>query len=211
MYLPQAFRENRAEALADLILNYPLATVVHGAERGEVQADVLPLIPASDGHLRGHVARGNALVDADGERVLVIFRGPDAYISPNWYPSKHETGREVPTWNYTMVQIEGRLRVIHQRDWLLDMIRDLTDRHEAALPDPWKVDDAPPDHTRKMLDAIAGLDIEVERVEGKFKLSQNHPARNRAGVVDGLRQRSAERDPALIEMMLRHAAVESQA
>jgi transcriptional regulator len=204
MFQPRAFRETRAEALADLILNYPFATVVHGAE-GEVQADVMPLIPAPDGHLRGHVSRGHPLVDTDGSRVLVIFRGPDAYISPNWYPSKHETGREVPTWNYAMVQIQGRLRVVHERAWLMDLLRDLTDRHEADLADPWRIDDAPAEHTQKLLNAIAGVDIEVEQVQGKFKLNQNHPMRNRAGVIDGLRERGGERDQALVDFMLRYA------
>jgi transcriptional regulator len=206
MYQPKAYRETRAEALADLILNYPFATVIHGGGNGgEVQADAVPLIPAANGHLRGHVSRGNPLVDADGAQVLVIFRGPDAYISPNWYPTKHETGREVPTWNYAMVQVHGHLRVVHEREWLLDLVRDLTDRHEAGMPQSWNVDDAPEDHTLKMINAIAGLDIEVDRVEGKFKLSQNHPARNRTGVIDGLRQRGGERDQALVELMLRHA------
>jgi transcriptional regulator len=210
MYQQQAFRESRAEALADLILNYPFATLVYGAN-GDVQADAVPLIPAANGHLRGHISRGHPLVDADDSRVLVIFRGPDAYISPNWYPSKHETGREVPTWNYAMVQMHGRVRVVHEREWLLDLVRDLTDRHEAELPQPWQVDDAPPEHVQKMLNAIAGLDIEVERVEGKFKLNQNHPARNRAGVVDGLRQRDGERDQALVELMLRYTSTDEAA
>ena len=210
MYVPQAFREGRAEALADLIISYPFATVIH-THGGEIQAEAIPMIPGSDGHLRGHVARANPLVDADNSDVLVVFHGPDGYISPNWYPSKHETGREVPTWNFAMVQVHGRLRVVHDHDWLMDLLRDLSERHESDLPKPWHVDDAPAEYTSRLLDAISGIDIEVKRVEGKFKLSQNHSARNRAGVVDGLRGREGERDAALIDLMLRYQATDEAA
>ncbi len=121
--------------------------------------------------------------------------------SPNWYPSKHETGREVPTWNYGVVHVHGHLRVIEDAVWLRQLLERLTDRHEAGQPKPWHVSDAPVDHIEKMLGAIAGLEISIDRIEGKFKLSQNHPAANRAGVVDGLRQRDARGDDALADLM----------
>ncbi len=112
----------------------------------------------------------------DGAEVLVIFRGPEGYVSPNWYPSKHETGREVPTWNYAVVHVHGRLRVVDDHGWLRQLLERLTDRHEAGQPQPWHVSDAPADHIEKSLGGIVGLDISIERIEGKFKLSQNHPA-----------------------------------
>jgi transcriptional regulator len=152
--------------------------------------------------LHGHVARGNELAKADGAEVLVIFRGPDAYVSPNWYPSKHVTGREVPTWNYAVVHMHGRLRVIEDPIWLRALLERLTDRHETGQAAPWRVDDAPADHVEKLLGAIVGLEIAIERTEGKFKLSQNHPAANRAGVVDGLRVRAHRHDADLAGLMI---------
>ena len=137
----------------------------------------------------------------DGAEVLVIFRGPDGYISPNWYPSKQETHREVPTWNYAVVHVHGRLRVIDDATWLRQLLERLTDRHEAGLPVPWHVSDAPEDHIEKMLRAISGLEISIDRIEGKFKLNQNHPAANRAGVVAGLGKRAGRGDAELADLM----------
>ncbi|RAP56395.1 FMN-binding negative transcriptional regulator [Oleiagrimonas sp. MCCC 1A03011] len=210
MYQPKHFKELRAEALADVMLGYPFATVVHSDANGP-QANPVPLLPGANGRLRGHVARGNPLAKADGERVLVIFHGPDAYVSPGWYPSKDEDeGRVVPTWNYATVQVHGRLRVTHDSGWLMRLLTDLTDRHELGMDTPWSVDDAPADYVKTQLKGIAGLDIEVERVEGKFKLSQNHPVRNRVGVIQGLRKRAGERDEALATLMLRYGKETSE-
>jgi transcriptional regulator len=154
-----------------------------------------------DGVLHGHVARGNELVRLDGAEVLLIFQGPDGYISPNWYPSKHETGREVPTWNYAVAHVHGRLRVIDEAIWLRRLLETLTDHHEASQPQPWKITDAPEDHIEKSLRAIVGLEITIERIEGKFKLSQNHPEANRLGVIEGLRQRDGDGDAELADLM----------
>ncbi|MCW8807796.1 MAG: FMN-binding negative transcriptional regulator [Rhodanobacter sp.] len=182
-----------------LIREYPFATAVAYAPGG-LAVNHLPF-ELVDGVLHGHVARGNELARMDGAEVLLIFRGPDGYISPNWYPSKHETGREVPTWNYAVVHAHGRLKVVDDVVWLRRLLETLTDRHEAAQPQPWKVSDAPADHIEKSLQAIVGLEIAVERIEGKFKLSQNHPAGNRAGVVAGLRQRDGDGDAELAALM----------
>jgi transcriptional regulator len=200
MYLPRSFQETREHALQALLRDYPFATVVIAGAAG-LAANHLPL-ELVDGRLHGHVARGNELAKADGAQVLAIFQGPDAYVSPNWYPSKHETGREVPTWNYAVVHVHGRLRVIEDKAWLRMLLERLTDRHEAGQEKPWHVDDAPADHVEKMLGAISGLDIAIERIEGKFKLSQNHPERNQAGVVDGLRARAHRHDGDLAALML---------
>lgn len=200
MYLPSSFRETREDRLHALMQAHPFATMlVHGADG--LAANHLPLELIDGTHLHGHVARGNELSRHDGAEVLVIFRGPDGYVSPNWYPSKHETGREVPTWNYAVVHVHGRLRVVEEAHWLRALLERLTDRHEAGQAKPWRVADAPEDHTQKLLRAIVGLEITIERIEGKFKLSQNHPAANRAGVMAGLRERAAPGDAALADLM----------
>ncbi|GLQ96074.1 FMN-binding negative transcriptional regulator [Dyella mobilis] len=202
MYLPRSFHETRTDVLHALIRSYPFATVVMQGGDGLV-ANHLPFELAGDSLLQGHVARGNELAKADGAPVLAIFQAADGYISPNWYPSKRETGREVPTWNYAVVHVRGRLRVVHDKVWLRTLLEKLTDRHEATQPEPWHVGDAPEDHVEQMLNAIVGLEIAVEHIEGKFKLSQNHPDANREGVIKGLGERAGRRDAELVELMQR--------
>ena len=205
MYTPSYFRETRVEAMHGLIRDYPFATVVVQTADG-LSANHLPF-ERVDGVLHGHVAGGNELVRMDGAEVLLIFRGPDGYISPNWYPTKHETGREVPTWNYAVVHVHGRLKVIKDAQWLRRLLETLTDHHEAGQPQPWHVGDAPEDHIASSLRGIVGLEVAIERIEGKFKLSQNHPDGNRAGVIEGLRQRDADGDRELAEWMVRQEAL----
>jgi transcriptional regulator len=131
-----------------------------------------------------------------------VFHGPQGYVSPNWYPSKHANGgREVPTWNYAVAHVHGRLRVVRDAGWLRALLDALTNRFEASEPAPWKVADAPADHVEKLLGAIVGIEIAIERIEGKFKLSQNHPDANRAGVVGGLTRRGQGDDLALAALM----------
>lgn len=199
MYTPKHFVETRVDVLHGLIRMYPFATVMTHAAHGLV-ANHLPF-ELVDGVLHGHVARGNELVKMDGAEVLLVFHGPDGYVSPNWYPSKHETGREVPTWNYAVLHVHGRLRVIDDAVWLRGLLERLTDHHEANQPLPWKISDAPEDHIEKSLHAIVGLEVTIDHLEGKFKLSQNHPARNRAGVIAGLRERDGNGDVELAALM----------
>lgn len=199
MYRPLHFDERRPEALRGLVRAHPLATVVLHTDDGLV-ANHVPLEWIGD-TLHGHVARGNELAHLDGAAVLASFHGPQGYVSPNWYPSKQETGREVPTWNYAVVHVHGRLRVIDDAAWLRRLLDTLTDRHEASEPHPWSVSDAPEAHVEKMLHAIVGIEIAIERVEGKFKLSQNHPKANRVGVIAGLHRRDGHGDEALAELM----------
>lgn len=201
MYMPKHFEETRVEVLHGLIRAYPFAALVTHAT-AELTANHLPF-ELVDGLLHGHVARDNELVQLDGAEVLLVFQGPDGYISPNWYPSKHETGREVPTWNYAVVHVHGRLKVVDDAIWLRRLLETLTDHHEATQPQPWNITDAPDDHIEKSLRAIVGLEITIQRIEGKFKLSQNHPARNRAGVIAGLHARNGDGDAALAELMAR--------
>lgn len=149
------------------------------------------LVPGENGPdlLRAHLARANPQLGdlrAGGE-ALVIFQGPQAYVTPSWYPSKREHGKVVPTWNYILVQAHGRPRVIDDADWLRAQIDALTAQQEADRSEPWAVTDAPPDYVAAQLKGIAGVEIAIERIEGKWKASQNQPAANREGIVAGLR------------------------
>jgi transcriptional regulator len=193
MYLPKSFHETRTDVLHALMHDYPFATVITHSDDA-LAANHLPLELVGETTLHGHVARGNELASADGTQVLVIFHGADGYVSPNWYPTKHATGREVPTWNYAVVHVRGRLRVVDDSVWLRQLLERLTSRHEASQPKPWHVDDAPEDYVEKMLRAISGIEIAIERIEGKFKLSQNHVDVNRSGVLQGLAERAGRRD-----------------
>jgi transcriptional regulator len=163
-----------------------LAQLVSWTSTGLVVTPLPLLYDADRRALLGHVARGNTHWHADGAESVAIFTGPQAYISPGWYPAKAETGRVVPTWNYEVLNVHGRLRVHDNPDWVLDVVTRLTDRHEAGRAQPWRVADAPADFTRAQLRGIVGVELPVERVEAKAKMSQNQPAANRAGVVAGL-------------------------
>ena len=184
MYVPAHFSESRLEALHALINTHPLATLVTHGNDG-LDANHLPFEfdPASGPHgtLRAHVARANPVWQntADGDPVLVIFRAEDAYISPGWYPSKHDTHRQVPTWNYRVVHAHGRISIRDDERYVRGVVARLTRQHEAAQPAPWKMGDAPADYIDAMLKAIVGIEIEVTRMEGKFKLSQNRETRDR--------------------------------
>jgi transcriptional regulator len=188
MYQPAHFVEQDADTLLALMTAAPLATLIRGG--AELAADVLPLEVQRSGdgwRVAGHVARANPLWrEADGQPVLALFQGPQGYVSPNWYPSKFQHGKAVPTWNYTMVQVHGTLRAVDDPEWLRAFVTRLTQRHEAGRPVPWHVEDAPADYLDATLRAIVGIEIEVTRVEGKFKLSQNRSAEDRTGVVMGL-------------------------
>ena len=188
MYQPAHFVEQDADTLLALMREFPLATLIRGG--AELSADILPLEVerVGDGwRITGHVARANPLWrEAAGQPVLLLFQGPQAYVSPNWYPSKAQHGKAVPTWNYAMVQAHGTLRAIEDPAWLRAFVTRLTERHEHGRSAPWHVADAPADFLDTMLKAIVGIEIVVTRLEGKFKLSQNRSAEDRTGVVLGL-------------------------
>jgi transcriptional regulator len=155
----------------------------------------LPLIYRPSSHsLIGHVSRANPHWHADGAESVAIFAGPDTYISPNFYATKRETGKVVPTWNYEVLNVYGRLVVHDDPDWVLDLVTELTNRHEAGRSQPWQVTDAPESYTQSQLRGIVGVEVVIAKVEGKSKMSQNQPGRNRAGVVAGLRDSDARRD-----------------
>ncbi|MCX7148886.1 MAG: FMN-binding negative transcriptional regulator [Rhodocyclales bacterium] len=192
MYLPAHFEETRIEVLHALMREHPFATLVtHGADG--LAANHLPLHLAAEtgpfGALQGHVARANSLWQQSADTaVLVIFHGPQAYVTPSWYETKREHGKAVPTWNYVVVHAHGRMRVYDDPAWLSQQLETLVTRHEAGFAEPWQIDDAPPDYIDKMLAAVVGIEITVTDLKGKWKISQNQPPANRAGVVAGLRQ-----------------------
>src|SRR5262249_8993419 len=138
------------------------------------------------------VARANPVwrTLADARESAAIFRGPDAYVSPSWYPSKREHGKVVPTWNYAVVHAFGTARAIHDHGWLLALVERLTQRHETGRAEPWQVSDAPADYIARRLDAIVGIELPIRRLEGKWKVSQNQAAPDRLGIAAGLRAES---------------------
>lgn len=191
MYLPSHFAETRAEVLHALVRSHPLSTLVTLTDAGLV-ADQIPLLLRPDegaaGTLVGHVARANPLWHATrlDTSVLAIFQGPQHYVSPGWYPSKQEHGKVVPTWNYVVVQAQGVLRIHDDPEWVYAQVSQLTRQQESTSAKPWAVDDAPRTYTDSMVKAIVGISIEITHWSGKWKVSQNQQASNRAGVVDGL-------------------------
>ena len=210
MYVPSHFEETRADVLHQLIRAHPLAALVTlgaaGLNANHIPFEIEPA-PAPCGTLRGHVARANpvwrdAAADVDA---LVIFQGPQAYVTPSWYATKRETGKVVPTYNYMVVHAYGPLRVVEDRAWLRALVERLTNRFEAARPQPWAVKDAPGDYIETMLGAIVGIEIPVARLVGKWKASQNRPAKDRTGVIAGLHE-SGSPDAALMADAVRASA-----
>jgi transcriptional regulator len=189
VYLPPHFTETRPEVLAAHLERHDFALLVSHGKAGLI-ASHIPVMVEYQGpamHLLGHLARPNPqLADlACCAEVLTIFTGPHAYISPTWY----EAGPAVPTWNYADVHAYGRVRLIEDTDWLRAMLRRLTDRHEAGNPASWRIEDLPEPYLQRMLSGIVGIDIAVERLDGKFKLSQNRPAGDRPRIVAALEAR----------------------
>lgn len=192
MYVPEHFRETRIEILRTFIEQHSFGTLVAVTSEG-ITANHVPMqllaAPNGPGLLRGHIARANPLwrLLEGGDPVLAIFLGPDHYVSPSWYPSKHEHGKAVPTWNYAAVHVKGTVRFIEDAEWLRSLVASLTDEHERHSAHPWKITDAPADYIAGMVRAIVGFEIQVSAIEGKFKASQNRSAADRAGVAAALR------------------------
>lgn len=194
MYIPGHFEESDRDRLHALITEHPLGILVtHGA--GGLDANHLPfefeVRDASLGVLHTHVARANTVWTeiASGDEVLVVFRGADAYISPNWYPSKHEHHRQVPTWNYMVAHAHGRVTVHDDERYLRGLVGRLTKHHEAAEPRPWRMGDSSQTFINEMLASIVGLEIEITRLVGKFKLGQNKERRDALGAAHALKAR----------------------
>ncbi|WP_294332571.1 FMN-binding negative transcriptional regulator [uncultured Sphingomonas sp.] len=191
MYRPPAFREDRPDILHALIRSYPLGTLITCGSAG-LMANLLPftLAVAQGGtRLLAHLAKANEQVAQlrEGTPALILFHGPQGYVSPNWYPTKHAHGKAVPTWNYIAVEARGTPRILEDRDWLRDQLSGLTATHEQGRPAPWRLTDAPADFIEGQLRGIVGLEIAVDQLTGKWKVSQNQPPENRAGVERALR------------------------
>ena len=191
MYQPPHFRETRLDVLHGLIRSEPLGLLVTNGPDGPV-ANPLPFLLDADtpnGTLRAHCARANPVwreIQANPDMpVLVVFQGPQAYVTPSWYATKQETGKVVPTWNYVIVQARGYAEVFEDADWLSKQIRNLTESHEATREKPWAVDDAPADFVAAQTRGIVGIRIEITAIEGKWKVSQNRPAEDRTRVAAG--------------------------
>jgi transcriptional regulator len=198
MYLPSHFAETRKEVLHSRIAEYPFGTLITHGSSG-LDANHIPFeLAAEDGELgvlRAHVARANPVWQdvANGDEVLVVFHAGDAYISPNWYPSKHELHKQVPTWNYMVVHAHGRITVLDDERYVRGLIGRLTRTHEASEPKPWKMSDAPKDYVDTMVKAIVGVQIEITRLVGKSKLSQNKDASDIQGAAEALKSTGESR------------------
>jgi len=203
MYVPAHFAMDDA-AVRDLLDRHGAGDLVTATADG-LRCTMLPFVHDASvgehGVLLGHFARNNDhWQQAPVGEAMVILRGPDAYISPNWYASKAEHGRVVPTWNYVLVAVHGTVRVHDDAAWTRDIVERLTRAHEAGRPEPWAVSDAPPPYIEGQLKAIVGIEIEIERIEAKWKLSQNRSAEDVAGVIAGLGAGSDD-DVALADAM----------
>ena len=202
MYQPPHFVEPDLATKHALVRERPLGLLISGGADGLV-ANPVPFLLDADvgplGRLRTHLARANPQWKAlaAGAEVLVVFQGPDAYVTPSWYASKREHGKVVPTWNYAMVQARGTVTVHEDADWLHAQASALTDTHEARRANPWAIDDAPEPFVAMQLRAIVGIEIAITALDGKWKVSQNRPEPDRAGVALGL---GAEETPGAAAM-----------
>lgn len=191
MYLPPYFATDDPEALHKLMQAHPLGALITHGERG-LDANHLPFELDTEswkhGVLRAHVARNNPLWQEarDGDEVLVIFKAADAYISPNWYPSKKAHHQQVPTWNYSVVHAHGRIQIRDDARFVRRLLANLTRHHEAGEPTPWKMADAPRDYLEAKVAAVVGIEIEITGLVGKFKLSQNKEAADRQEAAHAL-------------------------
>jgi transcriptional regulator len=197
MYQPPHFRDDDRERQFALIRSHPFALLITSGAGG-LMANAAPFIlDAEQGVLRAHLARANPQwqdlpLEGPGLDVLVVFQGVDHYITPGWYETKRETGKVVPTWNYAMVQVQGKARATHDAQWLRAQIGALTEQMEGPRSAPWAVEDAPDDFVRSQIKGIVGIEVEIVSTMGKWKLSQNRNAADRAGVVEGLRGEARE-------------------
>jgi transcriptional regulator len=209
MYMPTHFEENRPEVLHRLIAEQSFGTLITNGPNG-LDANHLPFDAQADAAdssrlvLRAHVARANPVWQeaATHPDSLVIFQGPAAYISPSWYPSKHETHKQVPTYNYMVVHAHGRIVVHDDESFVRGLVARLTRKMEAGETVPWKMGDAPPDYIAQMLGAIVGIEIEVTRLVGKWKLGQNKAAEDRRGAAQTLLARDSDQQKAVGQAML---------
>jgi transcriptional regulator len=190
MYIPRANQEDRIPVLHKLMADQPFVSLITMGSSG-LFASHIPMVLEQNGamgQLRGHISRANRQWRdyTPSVEALAIFSGPQHYITPTWYPEKQETGKVVPTWNYVVVHAYGYLKVIEDGEWLMAHLQKLTGIHEAESPIPWKIGDAPADYIASQMKGIVGLEMDIERLEGKWKISQNRSEKDRSGVAKGL-------------------------
>lgn len=208
-YLPKHFEEADPATLHALVRAHPLATWVVPQTDGELLVNHIPLLLDTDrgphGTLVGHVARANpvwrALATSGSAATVAVFQGPEAYVSPSWYPSKPVHGKVVPTWNYAVVHAHGNARVFEDRAQLRALVTRLTALHETTQAQPWQVNDAPADYIDSMLGAVVGIEIPVQRWVGKWKISQNRTQEDRRGVVAGLQSMNTAQTEAMAKLV----------
>jgi transcriptional regulator len=211
MYVPTHFKEDRVAVLHDAIRQYGFGTLVTSSEQ-ELEASHLPLLldpqPAPFGTLLGHLARANPQWQRvkPGIEALAIFLGPNTYITPSWYPTKQQTGKVVPTWNYLAIHAYGTLSFFDDAEELRAHVGNMTDTHEAPRAAPWAVSDAPEKFVDQMLKAIVGFRFVITRLEGKWKMSQNRPAQDVSGVLEGLTREDGEGHEAVADIVAERQA-----
>jgi transcriptional regulator len=206
MHIPSKFKEVNLDKLHKFIQEYPLGTLVTSTENG-INADHIPFYLHTDDNeqvvLQSHVAKANPLWGKcnDGQEILLIFHGPNAFVSPNFYPSKQETGKVVPTWNYSVVHVRGRIYFKHDSSWILQQLNDISNFHELNQNTPWSVSDAPESFTEKLVKAVVGLEVVIDDIVGNFKLSQNKTESDYFGVVNGLANSKNSSDQSVAKQM----------
>lgn len=210
MYLPQQFEEARLDVVHELIRTHPLGALVL-LSGTKLSANHIPFLLQPDqgakGTLCGHVSRANPVWKQVGgaTEALVIFQGPESYITPTWYPSKRADGKVVPTWNYAIVHAHGKPRAIEERGWLLEHVTRLTVTQEGGQAQPWHVSDAPKDYIEQMISRIVGIEIPITRLIGKWKVSQNRSRPDRLAVAAGLEAQNTDRSCAMAALVRQRA------
>jgi transcriptional regulator len=207
LYNPNWFRNDRLDLLQAEIRKINFATLVTTSGPHEILASHIPIMldatRGERGTLFGHIARGNSQwrETKPGSEALVVFLGPDAYITPRWYQTKKQDGKVVPTWNYVAIHARGPITFFEDAAHLKQAVSKLTDHHESTTDDPWEVDDAPADYLETQLKAIIGFEVPIAKIEGKWKMSQNRPDADRTGVISGLSERDLTGDREVAEAM----------
>ena len=195
MFQPRFFKQTNTQQMLAFIAQHPMASIVSMSSDGLIGNHIPMLVvqrqvegEQEQYYLQGHVARANSLCkDIDSSTdVLAMFIGPDGYVSPNWYPSKKTDPRTVPTWNYVAVHVTGKISFYQDKEWLKKHLENLSRTHETKINQSWQLSDAPDDYIDKMLKAIVGIEININNIKGNTKMSQNHSAENRQGVIEGL-------------------------
>ena len=210
MYAVQHFAQEEVSVMRAYLVEHPFAALVVNTIDGP-SVDHIPLefdaTSGSDGRLVGHIARSNPLWREFGSGPgLAVFSAHHGYVSPDWYVSRASDPRVVPTWNYAAVHVSGTLRFFHDADRIKELLVRLTDRFESARPRPWRMSDAPAEFVERLVGGVVGVELQIDRMEGKWKLSQNRPREDRDGVMAGLRREGGANGAALAELMAREEA-----